>query len=109
MSFDERRMCKVINGKKYDTATAEHIDFCGRKIPTGHFYWHAGYGKEIMAYFDETTLFKKKTGEYFATFRSSNYGSENMLVPLDDEGVEKWFNEYGHGDAYIEEFGEVEE
>ena len=83
-------MNKIINGRKYDTETAEIVfsisDLCGF----------------------ETTLYKKKkTGELFFYFK--NFGSNGVIIPTTEEGVKEWVAKNQDATFYEKLFGPVEE
>lgn len=101
-------MKKIINGKLYDTDTAE----C---LAADH------YGQSNDFSFWREELHRKKNGEYFlygeggpkskyakSTGRNWVVGSEN-ISPFTEEQAREWAEEHCDGDKYIEIFGEVEE
>lgn len=101
-------MQKIINGKKYDTETAEEI---------GDGYYSS---PNDFHYFAET-LYRKRTGEYFlhgeggpasryavAVDQNSWVGGEK-IIPLTIEAAKEWAEEYLSADMYEDEFGEVDE
>lgn len=102
-------MKKIINGKKYDTATARLV---GK--------WLYGNGKRDF-YLQHEKLFCKKTGEYFLhakggtlsvyrTYSGSNsWGGGEVIIPYTLGEAQKWEMEHMDGDAYEAEFGVVEE
>ena len=102
-------MKKIINGKKYDTATARLV---GK--------WLYGNGKRDF-YLQHEKLFCKKTGEYFLhakggplsvyhTYSGSNsWGGGEVVIPYTLREAQKWAMEHMDGDAYEAEFGEVDE
>ena len=99
-------MKKVINGKMYNTESAQ---LKGR-ISKG----------ESFGYFMEE-LYQKKTGEFFIygeggamTKYSESCGNNNWcggckITPVSEEKAKEWAEEYLDGDEYIEIFGEPEE
>lgn len=100
---------KIINRKKYDTATAEllmwkYID----NEPFEFSEW--GYNKAVF-------LFQKKNGEFFSyTVGFSSLHIDNfllitkrLLVPLFEDEAKDFVEKYGDGEIFEEIFGEVEE
>lgn len=100
-------MKKIINGKKYDTETAQMLgeyDNCRRSFD---------YKCE--------TLYRKKTGEFFlygeggANTEYSKVCGDNSwcggerIIPLTVENAKKWAETHMTGDEYEKIFGEVEE
>lgn len=99
-------MKKIINGRLYDTATAELIDSraCGEDIDR-----------------IEETLYRKKTGEFFLhgsggprtsyakECGSDSYGWDEEIIPEDSFDVKEWVADYCDADTYIKLFGPVEE
>lgn len=101
-------MKKIINGKKYDTDTAE---FVGR-------YWN-GRGATDFTYFEEA-LFKKKTGEFFlegeggaltayAVPCGSGCSGGCKIIPLTEKEARDWVEKNLSYDTFVEFFGEPEE
>ena len=101
-------MKKIINGRKYDTETAELIGYYTYSNPSDFYYV-------------EESLYRKKTGEFFldgeggaasvyAETAGSNerYGGEK-IIPLTVEEAKEWAEHHLDGDKYEEVFGEVEE
>ena len=101
-------MKKIINGRMYDTETAEKIE-----------EWDNGmYGNDFRAC--EETLYKKKTGEYFIyghggalskysiSCGNGSTGSSD-IIPLTEDEAKNWMETKGDPDVYLEEFGEVPE
>lgn len=101
-------MKKIIEGKLYNTETAEKI---------GGIY-HGNYGD--LNYWDNE-LYVTKKGAYFMTWEggaNSQYaehiahdkitGGEGMAVMTEDE-AKNWAMENLDAEEYIEAFGEVEE
>lgn len=101
-------MKAIINGKKYDTETAEKIAS-----------WDNGLGYGDFNNMSET-LYQKRTGEFFlhgeggANTRyakgngSSSWGS-SAIISFDLEDAKEWMEKHGNADQYEELFGEVEE
>lgn len=101
-------MKKIINGRKYDTNTAEEIGM-----------YTNGRSSADFSYFCET-LYRKRTGEFFLHGyggASSRYaqsvgnsltGGEKIL-PLAEGEAKSWAENHLTGDEYEAIFGEVEE
>lgn len=102
-------MKKVINGKLYNTETAEELAS-----------WHNGCSYSDFNYCKET-LFRSRKGAFFlhgvggAMTRYSESCGNNArcegegIVPLTIEEAKEWAEEHLSGDKYIEIFGEPEE
>nr|WP_288640791.1 hypothetical protein [uncultured Anaerobutyricum sp.] len=99
---------KIINGKMYNTETTQVIGT-----------WDNGYLRGDFS-FEEQTLHKKKTGEYFVYAYGgarSSYGncyggrdcSGEKFIPMSVEQAQQWSEEYLDVDKYIEIWGEPEE
>ncbi len=100
-------MKKYINGKKYDTETAQEVG-C----------WSNNLGRRDFKWCDET-LYRKKTGEFFlhgeggALSRYSEPGNGNMrgpgsaIRPLTFDEAREWAEEKLTGDEYEAIFGEI--
>ncbi len=106
----EKSMKAVINGKKYDTTTAEAITS-----------WGNGCGAGDFNRIDET-LYKKKTGEFFmfgeggarSRYAESydggrSFGSGEKIIPLSDQEAREWMEAHATTDEYERVFGAVEE
>lgn len=100
---------KVINRKKYDTATADlkmwsYVDSEESEIAE----W--GYSKAVF-------LFQKHNGEFFSYivgFDCLNIHNflriaKRLLTPLSDDEAKDFVEKYGNGKIYERIFGEVEE
>ena len=94
----------VINSKMYDTSTAEYI---GGKAN----YWHPS---------TKSTLYRKKTGEYFiynvlcgclphSMEEALMTKQKNSIIPLTEEEAKALVEEWCDADTYIRLFGDVEE
>lgn len=101
-------MRKIINGKKYDTETAEALGYCTNDCLPRDF----GYVREV--------LHRKKTGEFFlygeggphtcyAAHCGGNSGYGEQIRPLAEAEARKWAEENLTGEEYEEIFGEVGE
>lgn len=101
-------MKKIINGKKYDTETAEKIGDWGNGC----------YPNDFRVYSE--TLYRKKTGEYFlhgsggplskygvAVGNGMGWGA--IIQPLSIESARQWAEECLDADDYEKNFGEVDE
>lgn len=98
-------MRKVINGKKYDTDTAEYL---------------VRYSSVYSSFEDyEETLYRKRTGEFFLAGKGGpeskyrqrvgeGWGGGEGIIPLTQEEAKKWVEENANA-RYEEIFGEVEE
>ena len=97
-------MKKVINGKVYDTETAQKMG-----------EWDNGHYTNDFQYCAET-LFKKRTGEFFlfgeghalskyAGHSGNMSGWGEKIIPYSYEEAQKWAEEHLDGDEYIEIFG----
>ena len=90
-------MKKIINGKRYDTETAE---FIGSVHPGQLEYWRE-------------ELYRKRNGEFFLYViggPSSKYGSGNAEIrPLSIKEAQEWTEKHLSADRYEEIFGKVEE
>lgn len=101
-------MKKIINGKKYDTTTANRIGYYNNGYPYTDFRWC------------EETLYRKSTGEYFLfgeggamseyakeLFDKITHGSE--ITPIDEDYAREWCEKNLSVEMYEEIFGEVQE
>ncbi|MCL2140337.1 MAG: hypothetical protein FWH42_01465 [Dehalococcoidia bacterium] len=102
-------MFKVINGKRYDTSTAQEVAS-----------WDNGLGASDFHNYEET-LYRKQTGEYFlygeggpmSPYRKSTgqntWSGGAAIKPLSIEEAREWAEKKLSGDEYEEIFGEIEE
>ena len=99
---------KIINGRMYNTDTTEVLGSWDNGYPRGDFS------------FEEQTLHKKKTGEYFVYASGgaqSNLGdcygghdcSGEKFIPMSVEQAQQWSEEYLTVEKYVEIWGEPEE
>ena len=99
---------KIINGRMYNTDTTEVLGSWDNGYPRGDFS------------FEEQTLHKKKTGEYFVYASGgaqSNFGdcygghdcSGEKFIPKSVEQAQQWSEEYLTVEKYVEIWGEPEE
>lgn len=102
-------MKKIINGRKYDTDTANTIA-----------EWDNGRGVNDFKY-ELETLFLKRNGEYFLfgeggamSKYAQNMGDNSWsggaaIIPLSYESARQWAEKHLDADDYEEAFGEVSE
>lgn len=101
-------MKKIINGKVYDTHTAEFLADWDNGLQLTDFY-----------YFEEN-LYRKKTGEFFlygwghglskyATHHGNNSGDGEEIIPMTYDEAREWAEKHLSGEKYCEIFGEPEE
>jgi hypothetical protein len=102
-------MKRIINGRQYNTETAERL---GEYEPTPY--------RSDFHYFCET-LYRKKTGEFFlhgeggpASKYSRSCGQNELcgsesIIPMTYKEAQEWTEEYLDGDDYIAIFGEPDE
>lgn len=101
-------MKKIINGKVYDTETAQKVGFWSNSLGYNDFNWR------------EESLYRKKTGEYFlygeggprtnyAERVGNMWGSGERIMPLTFAEAKKWAEEHLDGEDYEKIFGEVTE
>ncbi len=102
-------MKKIINGKMYNTETAEYIGRFDNGLPHNDFNY---YREEF---------YRKRTGEFFVCGEGGpaspyckylddgwrGYGYD--IVPLELYEAKEWAEKYLSADRYVELFGEVEE
>ena len=102
-------MKKIINGKKYNTATAKEI---------GTWYSETNYSDDN--YYEET-LYMKKTGEFFfcgyggglspyaQTCGENQWSGGSAIIPISRTEARWWIEEHMPAETYEEVFGPVEE
>ena len=101
-------MKKIINGKMYNTETAQEIACYCNDLSKGDF-----------RYYDEM-LYRKKTGEFFLSGEGgpmSKYsrpcgnmtGAGSGIIPISIDEAKSWIEQYSGTAVYIEVFGEPEE
>ena len=102
-------MKKIINGKKYDTETAQEIET-----------WSNAGSLCDFSHMEET-LYRKKTGEYFlfgeggpmtkyaVSEGNNSWSGGSDIVPLTYDAAQEWAEKHLEVDKYEEIFGEVEE
>lgn len=101
-------MKQVINGKFYNTETAQEI--CS---------YQYGYPRDFDYILEE--LYRKKNGEFFlhtcggpaSRYRvktgCNEYSSSEQLMPIDIEKAKDFIEKNGNADDYINLFGQPEE
>ena len=102
-------MKKIINGKVYNTSTAERV--CGRS--NGRSTSDFGYCSE--------DLYRKRTGEFFlygeggprsryaVSCGNNDWGYGESIIPLTYDAARKWADEHLASEDYEAIFGEVAE
>ena len=86
-----RTMNKIINGRKYNTATATEIAY----------FFNMG---------DTTTLYLKKNGEFFLHYEQpNNIGQKEWIRPITIGEAKSFAEDNLTGEEYEQIFGEVEE
>lgn len=102
-------MKKIINGKVYDTTTAERLVGWSNNRSTSDF----GYCEE--------SLYRKRTGEFFLygeggpmskyseSQGNGDWGYGKSITPLTYEAAQKWAEEHLSAEGYEAIFGEVVE
>lgn len=100
-------MKKIINGKVYDTSTAERV--CG---------WSNGSSTSDFGYCSED-LYRKRTGEFFlygeggprsryaVSCGNNDWGYGESIIPLTYDAARKWAEDHLSADQYESIFGEV--
>lgn len=89
-------MRAIINGKKYDTETAEKIH--QERIGIG--------------FFGSTTVYRKKNGEFFLYHKPSFFNllsDKECITPMDAVELKKYAEAHFTADDYEKVFGQVEE
>lgn len=102
-------MNKVINGKRYNTESAEKVG-----------EWDNGiYGRDFNRCSE--TLYRKRSGEFFlhgeggalSKYRTyageNNWGDGEEIMPMTDAEAREWAEEKLNGDEYEKIFGAVDE
>ncbi|MDD6667772.1 MAG: hypothetical protein PUE58_07465 [Lachnospiraceae bacterium] len=101
-------MKKIINGKMYNTETANCVG-----------YWENGYGCGDFQYAEER-LYRKRTGEFFihgeggamtqyAESDGDAYCGGEKIIPISEDEAKEWAENHLTADDYESIFGEVEE
>lgn len=88
-------MRKIIRGKLYDTETAREV----------------GYVSNAMSGDDyrRSTLYRKRTGEFFICSQVGEYDIAEAIEPLTYEMARQWAEEHLDADEYTALFGEPAE
>ena len=100
-------MKRIINGRKYDTTTAEEVGESSHSYRSEYDYY-------------EETLYRKRTGEYFlygyghgdskyAKQVCGDFGPGSDIIPLSYEQARAWAERELSADEYESAFGEVME
>lgn len=100
-------MKRIINGRKYDTTTAEEVGESSHSYRSEYDYY-------------EETLYRKRTGEYFlygyghgdskyAKQVCGDFGPGSDIIPLSYEQARAWAERELSADEYESAFGEVTE
>lgn len=84
-------MRKVIKGKLYDTTTAREVA-----------YWSNGWGGSD---YHSSTLYRKRTGEYFTHDVHGEYEISNTIIPLTLAEARHWCESFADDVTYLAEFG----
>ena len=102
-------MKKIINGKKYDTETAEMVGSWSNNLGRGNFRWC------------NEELYRKKIGEFFLygeggglsphrTWLSNNsYCEGKQIIPMTEAAAKAWVEKNLFYSDYVKLFGEPEE
>lgn len=102
-------MKKIINGKLYNTDTAEKIG-----------EWSSNESRTSFYYFEEE-LYRKKTGEYFLygyghaaspyaeRIDTNTTGAGERILPLTVKDAKEWAERKLDADEYMKIFGDVSE
>lgn len=102
-------MKKIINGKVYDTETAQEVGIWSNNLSYRDFGWCS------------ETLYRKKTGEYFIHGKggpasryaeavgSNSWGFGERIMPLTYKEATEWAEKHLDCDEYEQIFGKVTE
>lgn len=102
-------MKKIINGKLYNTETAQEV----ASYSTNDSWRDFSHVEE--------TLYKKRTGEYFLfgeggpaskyarRVESNSWSSGSSIIPLSYDDAKQWAEDHLDADDYMKEFGPVAE
>lgn len=101
-------MKRIVNGKAYNTETAERVGL-----------WDNGYCTNDFNYCSED-LYRKRTGEFFlhgeghamsiyASHEGNSSGWGEQIIPLTYQEAQEWAEKHLTGDEYEEIFGDVSE
>jgi hypothetical protein len=101
-------MKKIINGRRYDTETAQLVGSTRYSNRTDFYFW-------------EEELYRKKTGEFFLYGEGgpmskysrrtgpNQWSGGKEIRPLSLKEAQEWAEKYLDADEYEEVFGRVEE
>ncbi|MFZ2207387.1 MAG: hypothetical protein WAV22_01820 [Porticoccaceae bacterium] len=99
----------IIDGKKYDTDTAEHIASASYSGSRSDFQWW------------EEDLYRKRTGEFFlsgaggpmtryaAAVDQNSWTGGSRIIPLSEEEAREWLERHADAETYEQVFGAVPE
>ncbi|MGB5096457.1 MAG: hypothetical protein WBN82_00970 [Porticoccaceae bacterium] len=102
-------MRAIINGKKYDTDTAEHVASASYSGSRSDFQWW------------EEDLYRKRTGEFFVAGEGgpmtryaravdqNSWTGGSRIIPVTESGARAWVENHGDAETYERLFGEVVE
>jgi hypothetical protein len=102
-------MKKIINGAKYDTATAKKLD-----------EWWNGISRQDFSYCEEE-LYRTKAGKYFicgtggamtkyaVSSGNNSWSGGEKILPMSREAAMEWAEQHLEADEYEAIFGEVTE
>lgn len=102
-------MRAIINGKKYDTSTAEHIASASYNGSRSDFQWW------------EEDLYRKRTGEFFVSgeggpmtryaraIDQNSWTGSSRVIPLTEPGAREWVERHADAETYEQLFGQVAE
>lgn len=88
-------MKKIISGKLYDTDTAKLVGEYEEETDGGSFIFGS--------------LYRKKTGEFFAYTKTTLPGMPDTVAPLDYDEAKDWAEQHLSADAYIAAFGKPDD
>lgn len=101
-------MKKIVNGKMYNTETAECVA-------------HYSFGRSSDFEYVYEGLFVKKTGEWFLhgcggpmtdyrkCYGQNEWGGSERIIPYTEKEAKQWLCSHEFVDEYIKYFGEPEE
>lgn len=100
-------MKRIINGKRYDTSTAEQVgEYCnGFRLHDWHWLEEKLYRTPKGAYF----LHGEGGGlsEYRSGARGTGWTNGQALIPMTDDEAMRWLEEHGLTDAVEEHFADA--
>lgn len=102
-------MKKIINGRMYNTETAELVAEYWNGLPTNNFK----YVSEELYRKDAGELFLFGKGgpltDYAVSVGDNCYGGGERIRPMDIDSVKQWLEDTDNTEAYVELFGEPKE